>query len=1038
MRFRILGPLEVLSPDGWTAISAAKWRSLLACLLVRPGQLVPTEYLIFELWGDAPPSTANNLVSIYIHQLKKVIGDTDRRILVYRAPGYMLRVAPGDVDIEQFESLAAEGRGSLAAGEPERAAMRLGEALALWRGPLLADVVPSPLIESHAQRVAEQWFTTTELRVEADLACGRAAQVIPELRGLVTEHPLRERLWALLMRALEDAGRRAEALETYSRAREVIADELGVDPGSELQRLYAELLAADASPVTGRPAARPAMPPAVPPVVPQGLPRVSHEATQDDRALNDRAPDGSAGARASVAPDSIAEAPAARDAAAAVPDVAADEAPSGEISGTIAIGTFADPLAAQAGQQADTAVPAPAPLRARPAQLPADIGDFTGRETHVAHLCNLLVGGATGSRGAVRIVVVNGAAGLGKTTLAVHAAHQVSDEFPDGQLYVDLLGASAQSAEPGEVLARFLRDLGIEGDKVPARDDERAALYRTTLTRRRVLIVLDNAKDAAQVRPLLPGSSSCAVLVTTRNRTSDLASMRFVDLNVLEDTEALALFSTVVGEKRAAAEPDATAEVLVACAGLPLAIRICAARLAARRQWRIATLAGRLRDQHRRLDELTTGDLAVRASFQVSYDSIRTVGHGADPARAFRLLGLWQGASISLQAAAALLGEPDDDVAEMLESLVDVNLLESPAPDWYRFHDLLKVYAMDRAQAEEPEAAREEAVSRLLWWYLDTAQAAADTVSPQRYQVPREPTPRAHPPLTFDSTEAALTWYDAERANIVSVTRQAASAGLHEIAWQVTATAGPLFNRRSNWADCVTANRVAVESAAKAGHRPGEAWVLSQLGFALASLHDPEAIGFLERALAIRQELGDTRGEAQTAIALGEAHHRALGPGEDALRYLRRAARLLEPMGALSLRSVALNNLGEVYFELGDLDAAAECYLQALRIDREIGGHVEGHALHNLGHVYLRQHRLSEAIARFREALSRHRAVGSLGGEAATLMHLGEAQVESGDEVGARTSLTGALRIFTQIGDQQQAAETSALLKSLPNGQGER
>jgi DNA-binding SARP family transcriptional activator/Tfp pilus assembly protein PilF len=1033
MRFRILGPLEVLSPDGWTAINAPKWRSLLACLLVRPGQLVPTEYLIFELWGDAPPSTANNLVSIYVHQLKKVIGDTDRRILVYRAPGYMLRVAPGDVDIEQFESLAAEGRGALAAGDPERAAVRLGEALALWRGPLLADVVPSPLIESHAQRVAEQWFTTTELRVEADLACGRAAQVIPELRGLVTEHPLRERLWAMLMRALEEAGRRAEALETYSRAREVIADELGVDPGSELQRLYAELLAADASPVAPRPVAPR---PGVPPVVPQHLPRVSHEATQDS------ASDDGAGARATVgagaAPDSIAGAPAAPAAPAAAPDVAADGVPSGEISGTIAIGTFADPLAAQAGQQADTAVPAPAPLRVRPAQLPADIGDFTGRETHVAHLCNLLVGGATGSRGAVRIVVVNGAAGLGKTTLAVHAAHQVSDEFPDGQLYVDLLGASAQSAEPGEVLARFLRDLGLEGDKVPARDDERAALYRTTLTRRRVLIVLDNAKDAAQVRPLLPGSSSCAVLVTTRNRTSDLASMRFVDLNVLEDTEALALFSTVVGEKRAAAEPDATAEVLVACAGLPLAIRICAARLAARRQWRIATLAGRLRDQHRRLDELTTGDLAVRASFQVSYDSIRTVGHGADPARAFRLLGLWQGASISLQAAAALLGEPDDDVAEMLESLVDVNLLESAAPDWYRFHDLLKVYAMDRAQAEEPEAAREEAVSRLLWWYLDTAQAAADTVSPQRYQVPREPTPRAHPPLTFDSTEAALTWYDAERANIVAVTRQAASAGLHEIAWQVTATAGPLFNRRSNWADCVTAHRVAVESAAKAGHRPGEAWVLSQLGFALASLHDPEAIGFLERALAIRQELGDTRGEAQTAIALGEAHLRAHGPGEDALRYLGRAASLLEPMGAFSLRSVALNNLGEVHFELGDLDAAAECYLQALRIDREIGGHVEGHALHNLGQVYLRQHRLSEAIARFREALSRHRAVGSLGGEAATLMHLGEAQVESGDEVGARTSLTGALRIFTQIGDQQQAAETTALLKSLPNGRGER
>jgi DNA-binding SARP family transcriptional activator/tetratricopeptide (TPR) repeat protein len=1024
MRFRILGPLEVLSPEGWTAISAAKWRSLLACLLVRPGQLVPTENLIFELWGDAPPSTANNLVSIYVHQLKKVIGDTERRTLVYRAPGYMLRVAPGDLDIQQFESLAAEGRGTLAAGDAERAAAQLGEALGLWRGPLLADVVPTPMLETHARRVAELWFTTTELRVEADLACGRAAQVIPELHGLVTEHPLRERLWALLMRALEEAGRRAEALETYAQARKVIADELGVDPGSELQRLYAELLAADAFPA----AALPAMPPR--------LPRVSHEATLD------RASDHGAGDRATVgagaAPDSIAEAPAAPDAAASVPDAAVNEAPSGEISGTIAIGTFADAPAAPAGQQADTAVPEPAPLRVRPAQLPADIGDFTGRETHVSHLCNLLFGGAAGSRGAVRIVVVNGAAGLGKTTLAVHAAHQVSDQFPDGQLYVDLLGASAQSAEPGEVLARFLRDLGIAGDKVPARDDERAALYRTTLADRRVLILLDNAKDAAQVRPLLPGSSSCAVLVTTRNRTSDLASMRFVDLNVLEDTEALALFSTIVGEDRAAAEPDATAEVLVACAGLPLAIRICAARLAARRQWRIATLAGRLRDQHRRLDELTTGDLAVRASFQVSYDSIRTVRHGANPARAFRLLGLWQGASISLQAAAALLGEPDDDVAEMLESLVDVNLLESPAPDCYRFHDLLKVYAMERAQQEEPKAARDEAVNRLLWWYLDTAQAAADTVSPQRYQVPREPTPPAHPPLAFDSTESVLAWYDAERANIVAATRQAVSAGLHEIAWRLPPTLGPLFNRRSNWADCVTAHRVAAESAAKAGHRPGEAWVLSQAGFALASLHDPEAFAFLERALAIRQELGDSLGEAQTAIALGEGHLRMHGAGEDALRYLRRAASLLEPMGAFSLRSVALNNLGEVYFELGDLGAAAECYLQALDIAHEIGGPVEGHALHNLGLVYLREHRLNEAIVRFREALSKHRAVGSLFGEASTLRHLGEAQVESGGEADARTSLTGALSIFEQIGDLEQAAETKALLVSLSSEQSER
>ena len=263
MRFRILGPLEVLSPDGWTAISAAKWRSLLACLLVRPGQLLPTESLIQELWGDNPPSTANNLVSIYIHRLKKVIGDTEGRILVYRAPGYMLRAAPGDLDLEHFESLAAEGTRALAAGQQGRAAELLGEALGLWRGRLLADVPQTPLLATPADRVAELWITTTELRIGADLACGRAVQVIPELRGLVLEYPLRERLWELLVRSLEDAGRRAEALDTYSQARQVISDELGVDPGSELQRLYAELLAADAS-SPSLPAAKPRRPRASP------------------------------------------------------------------------------------------------------------------------------------------------------------------------------------------------------------------------------------------------------------------------------------------------------------------------------------------------------------------------------------------------------------------------------------------------------------------------------------------------------------------------------------------------------------------------------------------------------------------------------------------------------------------------------------------------------------------------------------------------------------------------------------------------------
>jgi DNA-binding SARP family transcriptional activator len=336
MRFRILGHLEVQSPDGWTAVSAPKWRSLLACLLVRPGQLVSTESLIFELWGDNPPSTANNMVSIYVHRLRKeVIGDNDGQTLVHRAPGYLLRVAPGDLDSQVFESLIAKGRSALAGGEPDRAAELLAEALGLWRGPLLADVPPSPLLAAHADRAAERWLDATELRVEADLACGRAAQVVAELRGLVAEHPLRERLWALLLRALEEAGRRAEAFEAYAQARQVISDELGVEPGSELQRLYSELLAADASAAAvSRSSSSARTTPRRPPGPPAGQDRQGGERQGGERQGGDRPSE----ERPSEERPSAADEAAGRAA-----EAATAAGPRADPPGSIAIGTIVEP-----------------------------------------------------------------------------------------------------------------------------------------------------------------------------------------------------------------------------------------------------------------------------------------------------------------------------------------------------------------------------------------------------------------------------------------------------------------------------------------------------------------------------------------------------------------------------------------------------------------------------------------------------------------------------------------------------------------------
>src|SRR5262249_17181409 len=393
MRFRILGPLEVWSStEGWTPVSAPKWRSLLACLLLRSGQLVSTESLIFELWGDNPPVKANNLVSIYVHRLRRLIGDAEGRGLAHRAPGYLLRIEPGDLDLNEFESLVADGRSALAAADPERAATLLAEALGLWRGPLLADVRASALVTTESERTAELQLTATEMRIEADLWCGRSARLVPELRGLVAGNPPGGGLWLLLVGALDGARPHAEALDTYSQARQVISDELGVDPGAELQRLHARLLAADAS--SAPPRKRP--------------PRI-------DRAARTRAAAGEPPHAAAV-PDAGG---ADQEEPAADAGIAA-----GEVPGTISIGTFTEPASGPAGP-ALAEEPA-GPSMPRPAQLPADIGDFTGRETHVRHLCDLLIQGqADRSPGAVRIAVVNGAAGLGKTTLAVHAAHQV-------------------------------------------------------------------------------------------------------------------------------------------------------------------------------------------------------------------------------------------------------------------------------------------------------------------------------------------------------------------------------------------------------------------------------------------------------------------------------------------------------------------------------------------------------------------------------------------------------------------------------------
>jgi DNA-binding SARP family transcriptional activator/Tfp pilus assembly protein PilF len=949
MRFRLLGPVEVRAGEDWRGIGAPKWRSILAALLIHPGQIVSADTLISELWRDEPPARAANLVSIYVLRLRRLMDDPDGRLLVTRAPGYLLRVTGDDTDALLFEAMVRDGRRAFAAGDAEGAASRLTEALGLWYGRPLADVPPTPLVEAEAERLNELRLGADELRITAELALGGHEQAVAELRRLLADHPLREGLWLLLMRALDGAGRHAEALEVYGQARDAISEQLGVDPGAELRQLHAELLAKDTT-----------------------------------------APAGVITAGAVLAPG----------------------------------GTTPPRTPPRLGGR-----PAP-PNPPGPAQLPADVADFTGRDEQVKHLCDLLSGtGASGDPGAVRIAVVAGAGGLGKTSLAVHAAHRVRRRFPDGQLYVDLLGATPAPLPPADVLARFLRDLGVDGRDIPVDEAERAARYRTTLAGRRMLVVLDNARDAAQVRPLLPGTASSAVLVTTRSRMPDLASTKLVDLHVLDDDEALRLFVKVVGEERAAAEPEATAELLDACAGLPLAIRICAARLVTRSGWTIRAMAGRLKDEHRRLDEMRAGDLAVRASFEVSFTSLppSTDKQGIDPARAFCLLGLWQGPSISSPAAAALFGVPEYAAEDALEVLVDTHLLESVATDRYRFHDLLRVYAAERADDDLTASERDAALTRLLTWYMRTADAAATAVAPHRYNIPLDAAADDDaPPRTFTGSEDALAWYDDERANLVAATRQAAGSGLHEIGWRLPAPLFQMFSSRGNWADCIATSRIALRSARQAGNRQGEAWILNNLGDALGFTRHSEGVDCLERSLAIRREIGDRMGEAQSANNLADAYH-WLERTDEALELYRRALELNRAVGYRFGEGIALVNLGWMLVDLGRAEEAIDYLRQA----REAFAGIDyvdgvGYALHILGRCHLSLGRDAEALSCLHEALASHRASGNRGRQAATLTTLGTAQSRAGLAAEARESWTQATAIFTELGDLAEAEKVRA------------
>jgi DNA-binding SARP family transcriptional activator/tetratricopeptide (TPR) repeat protein len=586
--------------------------------------------------------------------------------------------------------------------------------------------------------------------------------------------------------------------------------------------------------------------------------------------------------------------------------------------------------------------------------LPYDVPDFTGR---AADLDRLL---ALAADDALAIAAIDGMAGVGKTTLAVHAAHRLAGRYPDGQLYVDLHGHAPGRLplDPAAALEMLLRMLDVPAEQIPDGLERRAARWRVATAGRRVLVVLDNAADAGQVRPLLPGSAGCCALVTSRRRLGVLDGATGLSLDVLPPTEALDLFGTVAGPGRVLAEPAAAAEVVRLCGHLPLAIRIAATRLTHRSRWTVLALATRLRDERGRLAELAVGDRCVEAAFALSYRQL-----DGQRQRLFRLLGGQPCADLAVPAAAALAGLPERATEDALEELVDAHLLQQQAPGRYRFHDLLREYA---AGLSTPDG---DAVGRLLDHYLGTATAAADRLEPELRRF--EPVV-AHRPAFADQA-AALAWLEAERGNLMALVRHAAGAGRATHAWQLACVLRPFFERRGYYDDWRGSHEAGLRAARAAGDRRGATLALFNLGAlgiwtgahagaeesfrqVLAGEPDPrleaaalcnlgmmahlagrneEAVTYLHRGLAANRVHGDRRAEANLLNNLGLATGR-LGRAAEGLRWHRRAMAVARGIGNPQLECAVFLGLGETSHLAGAHADALEHHRSALAHARNL------------------------------------------------------------------------------------------------------
>ncbi|WP_033219572.1 AfsR/SARP family transcriptional regulator [Kitasatospora phosalacinea] len=820
MRFRLLGAVAADGADGALQLGPEKRRSLLAVLLLRRNRAVSVAQLTEALWADEPPANARTVVQSHVSRLRALLAGAhaDRHGVRLATAGdaYTLHLPEGLLDVEQFDALVADARTGQRCAEAVRA---LEHALGLWRGPALTGTVASTPLEAWRQTLEENRLAAVEMLADHLQRLGEPARAVELLRAETVAHPLRESLVSALMLALFRAGRQCDAIDWYHRTRESLADRLGVDPGRALNAAYERILRGEGG---------------------------------------DGGEDGA---------EPVAQADAAvRAVAPASPTIPVQRTAVRVCTAVLAAVAQPEPTAASA---APPAAPPVVDL------LPRAPRGFYGRAAELAALGDALRAGPDGA-----IALVTGPAGVGKTALALDWAHRHGGRFPDGVLFADLGGFSDRpDRELGDVLAEFLIALGTDPADLPPTLAGRAALYRRATTGRRLLVVVDNARESEQVRPLLPAGTDSAALVTSRARLLGLVASelaRPVPLSVLGPEESAALLSRVLGPARIAAEPEAVRELADLCDGLPLALRIAAAKAAADPRRGLAAVADQLRYEQRRLSRLAAEEISVTSALRISCDQLPPTAAGL-----FRALGLHPGPMVDAHTAAALADLEHHAAAEALEQLAATHLVTETGAGHYTLHDLVWLYARQLA-AGTGRAEQRAARARLADQYLYAGLAAAQCAEPGSRPCCEPPAgsrrPRALP--EFTTAESALRWLGAHRETLAEVIPTADP----ERAWRLVLTQWPLILRRvrDGW---VPQLQLALEAATEAGDADGESQVRALLGWVLVSnrrLH--EAAACLTPAAELAARAGNQVGRAIALINLAAVHseladHDAAGVG---------------------------------------------------------------------------------------------------------------------------------------------------------------